>query len=123
MKSATILLAALVGYVQATTYAQFCDDHACTENCGISVSTDNPGCLNESGRNSIKFHDDNIQEVNLVFSPTPNCPCQTECINVVACGEGVCGGKVSCMDLAGHHPAESFRFVGGGSTSCSANNC
>jgi hypothetical protein len=136
MKFQLLALSAFAGYVSATTYAQFCDDTACTENCGISVSTDNPGCLNESGRHSIKFHDSNIQDVRLVFSPEPNCkrdhsrlfrlcerssadsivlkgPCQSECVDVVGCGEGVCGALYECYDLTGHHDAQSFRFVGG----------
>jgi hypothetical protein len=73
MKFQLLAISALAGYVSATTYAQFCDDTACTANCGISVSVDNPGCLNESGRHSIKFHDSNIQDVRLVFSPSPDC--------------------------------------------------
>jgi hypothetical protein len=58
MKSAIIIgaIAAFFGVAQATTYAQFCNDDSCTDGCGESVSVDNPGCLNESGRRSIKFH-------------------------------------------------------------------
>ena len=81
MKFAATIFA-LVGMTQfayATTYAQFCDDQECSVNCGESVSTDNPGCLSESGRGSIKFHDINIQEVNLVSSPDSACSCQNNC--------------------------------------------
>jgi hypothetical protein len=50
------VIAAFFGVAQATTYAQFCNDNACNDGCGESVSVDNPGCLNENGRQSIKFH-------------------------------------------------------------------
>jgi hypothetical protein len=78
MKTTIILgaIAAFFGVAQATTYAQFCNDDSCNDGCGESVSVDNPGCLNENGRRSIKFHDLNFAQVSLVFSPTPNCPCQ-----------------------------------------------
>lgn len=77
MKVQVLLISALAGYVSATTYAQFCNDNACNDGCGESVSVDNPGCLNESGRGSIKFHDSNIQDVRLVFSPEQNCESST----------------------------------------------
>ena len=54
------------GLEKRTTYAQFCDDENCTENCGASVSVDIPGCLVESGRGSIKFHDLNLGSIDLV---------------------------------------------------------
>jgi hypothetical protein len=72
------VIAAFFGVAQATTYAQFwfvhqsqlkeptgtkltfpalsSNDNACNDGCGESVSVDNPGCLNENGRQSIKFH-------------------------------------------------------------------
>ncbi|KAI1137787.1 hypothetical protein F5Y05DRAFT_386356 [Hypoxylon sp. FL0543] len=40
-----------------TTWAQFCDDTACSVNCGVAVDVTNPGCLaREWGRKSIKLH-------------------------------------------------------------------
>ena len=119
------LLAATAGYATATTFAQFCDDTACSVNCGISVSVDNPGCLNEAGRHSILFHGDNVQPVNLVFSPTPDCPCQNECVTPVKCAGATCGAVQQCLDLSGNMLAESFRFIGGGISNnhCDANNC
>jgi hypothetical protein len=104
MKTTIVIgvIAAFFGVAQATTYAQFCNDNACNDGCGESVSVDNPGCLNENGRQSIKFHvrssrdacrymicdadtfqiqDLNLAQVSLVFSPTPNCPCQNYCVD------------------------------------------
>ncbi|KAF1823077.1 uncharacterized protein K489DRAFT_401585 [Dissoconium aciculare CBS 342.82] len=120
MKFQFIALAAFAGYVSATTYANFCNDENCSDGCGISVSVDNPGCLNESGRKSVSFHGSNIQEARLVFSPEQNCNCQQNCVQVVYAGEGQAGGP-ACMSLDGYKESQSFRFVGG--AQCDANNC
>ena len=92
-------------------WAQFCDDNACSVNCGISVELSNPGCLDEVGRGSIYFHDSS-PDYALVFSPGGECPCQNECIDGI--------GADGCYNLDGHSFAESFRFIG---DSCEANNC
>ena len=113
---AWMAIQAMLGVASATTYASFCDDAACSVNCGESVSVDNPGCLEEVGRNSIQFHDLNIQDVSLVFSPGDGCNCQDDCIdNIVTIGH-----EGDCYPLSGHQIARSFRFIGG---SCGDNNC
>lgn len=114
-----IAIGALAGYATATTYANFCDDGACSVNCGISVSTDNPGCLGESGRNSVSFHDPNFGNVALVTSPDGACSCQNYCYDNVVLGTGA-GGAKGCLPLTGPS-AGSFRFVG--MQSCDENNC
>ena len=103
----------------AQVWAQFCDDNACAINCGESVDVSNPGCLDESGRNSILFHEGDLgptEEFSLVFSPEPGCNCQNECIDSIAGPNGVPG----CYDLNGNQFATSFRFIGG---SCGGDNC
>ena len=119
MASRMVMLAvttlALFQGTYGTIWAQFCDDNACSVNCGASVAVNNPGCLDEYGRGSIAFHGDIDLYYSLVMSPGPDCPCQDECIEGI-----VYGGVPDCYDLAGHTSAESFRFVG---QSCDANNC
>ncbi|KAJ7716835.1 hypothetical protein B0H16DRAFT_1279285, partial [Mycena metata] len=61
--------------------AQFCNDKACSQGCGISVALSNPGCLNKNGRQSIMFHGDtsSLGRFALVVSPSGNCSCQDTC--------------------------------------------
>ena len=82
----------------ASGWAQFCDDNACGVNCGESVSLDDPGCLAESGRNSILFHGtgEEFQYVNLIWSPDGACSCQNDCIANVLDGVGD-----GCLNLNG----------------------
>ncbi|KAF8177801.1 hypothetical protein K438DRAFT_1554463, partial [Mycena galopus ATCC 62051] len=100
-------------------WAQFCNDKACSEGCGISVAVSNPGCLNENGRQSIMFHGSTSSLGNyaLVVSPSENCPCQDTC-RVLS--------DTQCMDISAFGGQDqSFRFNGasqGGGT-CDANNC
>ena len=119
IKAAFIAFAVARG-AHAQVWAQFCDDGACTVNCGESVDTDNPGCLNEVGRNSIYFHGEfnNRDSNSLVFSPTSDCPCQNECLDGIVTSTGYGGGY--CYSLEGNVFAESFRFIEGG---CGADNC
>lgn len=93
-------------------YAQFCDDTKCSQNCGESVSVDNPGCLAETGRNGIFFHG-NGEQKNLVVSPDNACSCQQDCL------EGI-SNEGSCVDISSQSSAQSFRFQ---SQDCGANNC
>ncbi|WPG97948.1 Hypothetical protein R9X50_00073100 [Acrodontium crateriforme] len=112
-----IFTTALASYASATTYAQFCNNGDCTEGCGISVSVDNPGCLNENGRVAIKFHDTNLGAINLVTSPGPDCPCQNYCYSNIV--EPIKGGTEGCFPLTGPD-AQSFRFQ---TEVCPENNC
>jgi hypothetical protein len=74
---------------------------------GESVSTDNPGCLEEHGRGSVKFHGVNIQGVNLVASPDSACSCQNNCnYDVVREID-----SNPCFHLTGPE-ANSYRFIG-----------
>ncbi|ORY69078.1 uncharacterized protein BCR38DRAFT_302015, partial [Pseudomassariella vexata] len=71
----------LIAFATAHTWAQFCDDTACKDNCGTSVNIDDPGCLtNEFNRRSIKFHGEGFDGVYLVFSPDESCSCQNDCL-------------------------------------------
>ncbi|KAI1098889.1 hypothetical protein F4804DRAFT_337759 [Jackrogersella minutella] len=88
-----------------TIWAQFCDDGACTKNCGMSVSISNPDCLRqEAGRNSIKFHGEDFIGGYLVHSPDNACGCQNDCTNIP--GTGV----PTCMDISQKATAQSYRF-------------
>lgn len=58
-------------------WAMFCDDTDCSQNCGQSVEVSNPGCLNQNGRQSIRFHGSEFSsDYSLVVSPSADCPCQ-----------------------------------------------
>ncbi|OTA90936.1 hypothetical protein M434DRAFT_397590 [Hypoxylon sp. CO27-5] len=63
-------------------WAQFCDDSGCSQGCGESVKVPNPGCLNESGRNSVLFHGGPSHDYTIVISPSADCPCQEMCAPV-----------------------------------------
>ncbi|TIC08076.1 hypothetical protein E3Q14_04049 [Wallemia mellicola] len=103
------------GLERRTTYAQFCDDENCTENCGTSVSVDNPGCLVESGRGSIKFHDLNLGSIDLVATNNDQCSCQSHCYTHVV--EGMGKQPPSCMSLKDNlKQFKSFRFLNTGGT-------
>lgn len=116
--AAIIALAGIAQLASATAYAEFCNDANCSEGCGISVSTDNPGCLQESGRQSVKIHGTNIQSVNLVSSPDSSCSCQNNCnFDVVHGGPD---SNERCFPLTGP-TANSYRWVG--DQSCDENNC
>ncbi|KAI2469563.1 hypothetical protein F4781DRAFT_214817 [Annulohypoxylon bovei var. microspora] len=97
---------------QADYWAQFCDDTACSQGCGESVSVSDPGCLNESGRKSILFHGTADNDYALVVSPSGNCPCQNTCSSVPS--------GSTCWDISGYSADQSFRFISG---SCGSNNC
>ncbi len=58
MKAVAAVLALLAAGAYADVWAQFCDDNACSLNCGESVDIGNTGCLGETGRNSILYHND-----------------------------------------------------------------
>lgn len=91
------------------TYVQFCNDIYCTQGCGEAVCTTNPGCLNENGRKTIRGVYGQINNAaNLVVSPTPDCPCQNDCV----------GMTQSCQQIP---EGQSYRFNTG--EACDANNC
>ncbi|CAO1639458.1 unnamed protein product [Sympodiomycopsis kandeliae] len=111
------MLALVARTVEAGAWAQFCNTDDCND-CGTSVSLTNPGCLNENGRKTVKFHGYSVTSgasvVNMVVSPSPNCPCEASCTNVKtgAAGVGWTGifgviGGGGCMAIP---PGQSFRF-------------
>lgn len=90
----------------AQAWAQFCDDNACSVNCGESVDVNDVGCLTEYGRNSVLFHgasDSESQEVHLIWSPDDACSCQNDCVSDIV-GWGTENG---CFDMNGHQGASS----------------
>ncbi|KAI1764252.1 hypothetical protein GGR53DRAFT_466520 [Hypoxylon sp. FL1150] len=100
-----VFLSAITGALGSvsTLWAQFCDDTACNENCGLSVDVRDPGCLSpEHNRKSIKFHGDTFPEHFLVFSPGTDCNCQNDCIDI--------DYEPSCIDISRNAAALSFRF-------------
>ena len=113
----TVTMVGLLGrFTCAKTFAQFCNDADCND-CGISVSVNNPGCLMEFGRVAVKFHDVNLESVNLVSSPDPTCGCQNHCYEHVVASVNTGPG---CFPLTGP-AAQSFRFVG--EQICDPDNC
>ncbi|KAI4860997.1 hypothetical protein F4820DRAFT_452336 [Hypoxylon rubiginosum] len=106
MKAAVFLSAMFGTLASATLWAQFCDDTACNENCGISVDIGNADCLAHQGnRRGIKIHGSTFPgHYQLVFSPGPTCDCQNDCIAIPG------SGAPSCIDITGNAVAQSFRF-------------
>ncbi|KAI1206505.1 uncharacterized protein F4807DRAFT_463716 [Annulohypoxylon truncatum] len=97
----TILSRLAVGSV----WAQFCDDEACSVNCGLSVSVNNPACLRkEWGRKSVRLHGQNFIGSYLVNSPDANCGCQNDCTSIPGTGLPI------CIDLTNKATAQSYRF-------------
>ncbi|KAI1119709.1 hypothetical protein F5Y10DRAFT_273821 [Nemania abortiva] len=95
-------------------WAMFCDDTDCSQNCGESVRVSNPGCLGETGRQSILFHGADVGsgDYSLVVSPGASCPCQDACATVPT--------DSLCWDISQYQDAQSFRFISG---NCGSNNC
>ncbi|KAI1463478.1 uncharacterized protein F4812DRAFT_446287 [Daldinia caldariorum] len=103
------------GTVEAADFwAMFCDDTECSQNCGQSVQVSNPGCLNQNGRQSIRFHGGDVGsgDYSLVISPSGDCPCQESCSSIPT--------NTECWDISRFQDAKSFRFIGG---HCDGNNC
>lgn len=98
--------------IQAGYWAQFCNDADCSEGCGQSVKVSNSGCLNQSGRKSIRFHGTPGNDYALVVSPGGDCPCQSTCASVPSGTE--------CWSIEDYSSALSFRFISG---NCDSNNC
>ncbi|KAI1482322.1 hypothetical protein F4774DRAFT_309328 [Daldinia eschscholtzii] len=85
-------------------WAQFCDDAACTENCGVSIDVRDPGCLRgEGGRQSLKFHGSDFLGTYLVHSPDNSCGCQQDCTEISR-------NAPPCIDISGRAASKSYRF-------------
>ncbi|KAI1460373.1 hypothetical protein F4805DRAFT_478833 [Annulohypoxylon moriforme] len=102
----TFLIGAIFsGLTTGTLWAQFCDDTACSVNCGVSVSISNPSCLGKQwDRKSVKVHGQNFIGSYLVSSPDENCGCQNDCTSVPGTG------LPACLDLSKKATARSYRF-------------
>ncbi|KAI0538581.1 hypothetical protein GGR58DRAFT_512999 [Xylaria digitata] len=100
--------------IQADFWGQFCDDTGCSQNCSGSVRISNPGCLNQIGRQSIRFHGPDIgrRDYSLVASPSGDCPCQDACLTIPT--------NITCWDISNHQNALSFRFISG---HCDSDDC
>ncbi|KAI1093114.1 hypothetical protein F5B19DRAFT_174520 [Rostrohypoxylon terebratum] len=97
--------AILTPLVASNVWAQFCDDNACSVNCGTSLSVSNPSCVeNEIGRKSVKVHGNNFIGSYLVNSPDGGCSCQNDCTAIPGTG------LPACIDLTKKKTAQSYRF-------------
>ncbi|XDG09213.1 hypothetical protein ABKA04_008828 [Annulohypoxylon sp. FPYF3050] len=105
-RAALIFIGAIFSPLAAgSVWAQFCDDNACSVNCGTSLSVNNPTCIGkEIGRKSVKVHGHNIIGSYLVNSPDKGCGCQNDC--TVIPGTGL----PACIDLTKKKAAQSYRF-------------
>jgi hypothetical protein len=105
----TVLALSLFSTTAMAGWAQFCNDDNCSEGCGAAVDLDNPGCLNQYNRRSIKFSGTISQDVNLVASPNPGCDCQNYCEETIQrAWTGVFDQRPSCFTL--RDEAVSFFF-------------
>lgn len=97
-------------------WATFCNDENCNEGCGQAVSLNNPGCLNQSGRKSVKLNG-NIawNHFALIVSPEQNCPCQDNCFS------GFSGGDDMCLSLD-RYQGSSYKFISV-DDGCPGNTC
>ncbi|KAI1800513.1 hypothetical protein F4811DRAFT_538670 [Daldinia bambusicola] len=85
-------------------WAQFCDDTACAENCGISIDVTDPDCLRgEGGRQSLRFHGSDFLGTYLVHSPDSSCGCQQDCTEISR-------NAPPCIDISGKASSKSYRF-------------
>ena len=110
-----LLLAALTLRLTSAQWVQFCDDTACSSNCGEAVDITNPGCLNEVGRNSLYYQGGTWEDVSLVVSPGSDCDCQDSCFATFSTDTAP-----GCYALENVGGAQSFRFIG---DACEADNC
>lgn len=128
---AAFLVYSFAGTAQAGIWAQFCNDDNCNNGCGRAVNIENPGCLNQNGRRSVKFHGSTTvfgtKSVVLLGSPKPGCNCQSSCdfirrsldlnnVGPIKAGSMAINGCHKLIDMN----AKSFRFVG---DDCKDNQC
>lgn len=115
LKMSILLLVALVSTTMALkppaqAWITFCDDTNCSKNCGMSLSINNPGCVNQRGRGS--YWIDGVigwDEFSLIVSPDLGCPCQTKCMS------GMSGDQHRCVALhEEEYKGDSYRFITGG---------
>ena len=99
----------------AAPWAQFCFDTNCTEGCGTWVSIENPGCLNQVDRRSIKFQGGPWGGWSLVVSPGLGCPCQIDCTLAIDKYK-----PKMCWDITEYAGNQSFRFI---AEDCALDNC
>ena len=97
------IAAALIGGTYADTMAVFCDDTACSVNCGEAHEVVNTPCQEESNRNSIYFYTPSAYDSWALAWTADECANALECQNSFAIEEG-------CVDLSGNSWADSFSF-------------
>lgn len=110
--SGSLALALFATSSSASGWATFCNDDFCSEGCGTAVSVNNPGCLAQAGRRSIKLEGLNWQSVSLLYSPNGD----TECGCATFCRSGLFVPNLQkdwCLMLDGDPWANSFRFING----------
>lgn len=111
-----IIILLLISLISKTTayvppaqgWVSFCDDIYCSENCGMWLNINNPGCVNQVGRKSF-WLDGRVKFNNfaLIVSPRAGCPCQTKCM------DGMSGDQDRCVVLDESIKGDSYRFITG----------
>ncbi|KAI0157601.1 hypothetical protein GGR57DRAFT_510622 [Xylariaceae sp. FL1272] len=95
-------------------WAQFCNDDKCEGPCGISVQVQNPGCLEQPPRKSIKFHttdhrwqwnQDIVPFTRLKVHPHHGCDCIAGTVHLPKMEEH----HHTCMNIT-NLPGESYSF-------------
>jgi hypothetical protein len=127
MRSHTIkalFLLNIAAVVTATPYFAFYNDDACTQGQGISVSGDNDGCLQESGRLSFGPSGGTADFYNPVLVAYSD----ANCANEIGCNAlGLGNGSPECYAFNGDpestyfgfaNGAQSFKFISGSPGEC-----
>lgn len=120
-------------YGHATPYFHFYNDDACNDGCGISVSGDNDGCLQESGRLSVGPSGglDELYNPVLVAYSDANCEVEIGCNALGARSGSPAGVALICESFSGDadttafwfaQGAQSFKFISGSPGHC-PNDC
>ncbi|KAI1324769.1 hypothetical protein F5Y16DRAFT_379880 [Xylariaceae sp. FL0255] len=100
-------------------WAQFCNDDACSENCGIWVAIHNTHCLREVNRHSVRLNMVmkpakwfGIDKHHAVISPDDHCGCQEQCIEYKpAAHPTIPGTDHFCWNITEYSHARSWRFI------------
>lgn len=118
-----LLSLAFVASVQATGYWEFCTNSDYTD-CGEGVATNNPGCLQESGRQSLK----NTEGDGSLYFPILIGYSDSNCATEVGCNSVGEGGSEQNIDFTVNQAfkwalgANSFQFISGSPPTC-PNGC
>ena len=104
---------------RAGGWAYFCDDAACSVNCGPWVSMSNPSCV-KGLRKSFYTKEIGIYDFRLVVSPNSECSCQSDCINGISASN-----EKSCRDISHAKGEGGYKFIEDTHDhgKCDKNNC